>query len=97
MNQIDIWTEYVDAVPAEDINEYAAAIKDNPTEPTYDENGDRITEVTTGITGVNAGAPVAMQYYSLDGCRLAAPSKGVCIKRCVDDAGRVTTAKVMIK
>lgn len=95
--KIDIWTEYADAVPAEDINEYAAAVKDNPTEPTYDENGDRITEVTTGITGINAGAPVAMQYYSLDGCRLAAPSKGVCIKRCVNGAGRVTTAKVMIK
>lgn len=95
--KIEIWSEYADAVPAEDINEYAAAIKDNPTEATYDENGDKITEVTTGITQAVAGETVATQYYSLDGVRLAAPAKGVSIKRSVDADGNVTTVKVVTK
>ena len=95
--KIEIWTAYADAVPGEDIDEYAAAIKDNPTEPTYDENGDKITDITSGITQAEAGEAVATQYYSLGGVRLAAPVKGVCIKKSIDADGNVSTTKLLTK
>ena len=43
--KIEVWRAHADAIPAEDLAEFAAAINDNPTEPTYDRNGNRITNV----------------------------------------------------
>lgn len=95
--KIEIWTAYADAVPAEDIDEYAAAIKDNPTEPTYDANGDKITGISADVAQVEAGGAVAMQYYSLGGVCLDAPAAGICIKKSVDGKGRLSAMKVMVK
>lgn len=88
---------YTDEIPAEDINEYAAAIDDNPTEYVYDGEGNRITEVSTGIEHMLAGNVVSTRYYSLDGVRQPSPSKGVSIKQVVYSDGHSQTFKVLMR
>ena len=95
--KIEVWQAHADAIPDEDINEYAAAIGDNPTEPTYDENGDRITSVPTGIADAAVSEPVQTRYYSLDGVQLAVPAKGVNVKTVAYADGHVATSKVLVK
>lgn len=95
--KIDIYKVYTDEIPAEDINEYAAAIDDNPTEYVYDGEGNRITEVSTGIEHMLAGNVVSTRYYSLDGVRQPSPSKGVSIKQVVYSDGHSQTFKVLMR
>ncbi len=45
----------------------------------------------------NAGAPVKVEYFSIDGMKLSKPSKGVVIKRSTDAAGNVTVKTVVVK
>lgn len=95
--KIEVWTTYADALPTEDINEYASAIKDNPTEPTYDADGDRITSVPTAITSVPTADASCRRYFTPGGVRLAVPVKGVNIVQTVYQDGHVSTSKVIIR
>ena len=95
--KIEIYKTYTDAVPAEDMDEYAKAIKDEPTAGTYDTNGNRITEVITGIQDKTTSRQAAVQYYSLNGERLASPAKGINIKKEINAAGNVSTSKIIRK
>lgn len=95
--KIEIYKTYTDAVPAEDMDEYAKAIKDEPTAGTYDTNGNRITEVITGIQDKTASRQAAVQYYSLNGERLASPAKGINIKKEINAAGNISTSKIIRK
>lgn len=56
-------------------------------------------EVPDGIESIegNAGAPVKVEYFSIDGMKLSKPSKGVVIKRSTDAAGNVTVKTVVVK
>ncbi len=95
--KIEVWQAHADAIPAEDVNEYAAAIKDDPTEPTYDENGDRITSVPTGIAEAAVSEPVQTRYFTPGGVQLAAPVKGVNVKTVAYADGHVVTSKVLVR
>ena len=95
--KIEIYKTYTDAVPAEDMDEYAKAIKDEPTAGTYDTNGNRITEVITGIQDKTTSRQTAVRYYSLNGERLASPAKGINIKKEINAAGNVSTSKIIRK
>lgn len=56
-------------------------------------------EVPDGIESIegNAGAPVKVEYFSIDGMKLSKPTKGVVIKRSTDAAGNVTVKTVVVK
>ena len=95
--KIEVWTAYTDVLPTEDINEYASAIKDNPTEPTYDADGDRITSVPTAITSVPTADASCRRYFTPGRVRLAVPVKGVNIVQTVYQDGHVSTSKVIIR
>lgn len=53
--------------------------------------------VTSGIKTVVNNAVVGETYYNLSGVRVAAPVKGVYIKRTVDSNGKVSTQKILKK
>lgn len=55
--------------------------------------------IDDGIESIegNAGAPVKVEYFSIDGMKLSKPSKGVVIKRSTDAAGNVTVKTVVVK
>lgn len=95
--KIEIYKAYTDAIPNEDINEYAHAVKNYDTAYTYDENGNRITEVPAGIYYAAVTEPVKTEYFSLDGMSVASPSKGINIRRVTDSDGHVSTSKVIMK
>ena len=95
--KIEIYKAYTDAIPDEDINEYAHAVKNYDTAYTYDENGNRITEVPAGIYYAAVTEPVKTEYFSLDGMPVASPSKGINIRRVTDSDGHVSTSKVIMK
>lgn len=95
--KIEIYKAYTDEIPAENINEYANAVKNALTGSTYDENGNKITEVTTGIGQIAAGNNAVTEYYNVNGTRLALPAKGINIRKTVDNAGNVNIQKIIIK
>lgn len=95
--KIEIYKEYAGEIPAEDIAEYAKAIKDSPTANTYDENGNKVTEVTTGIAQTVANGCAVTEYYTLNGMRVAKPVKGVNIRKTTDSAGRVQVIKIVVR
>ena len=53
--------------------------------------------VTSGIKTVVNNAVAGETYYNLSGVRVAAPVKGVYIKRTVDSNGKVSTQKILKK
>ena len=77
--KIAIWT---DEVPAFNIFDYADAVASprtigNNTYYTYDENGNKITSVDTGISPVSSTTTAAdAAIYDLQGRRIATPVKG---------------------
>lgn len=95
--KIEIYKAYTDNIPSADINEYAKAVKDSPTANTYDESGNRITNVPTGIEYVTAGDNATTEYYNINGVRIAQPMKGVNICKTTGFSGRVHVSKIMIK
>ena len=48
----------------------------------------------SGINGVHSSAPASEEYFDLSGKRVAAPSKGLFVKRTVS-GGKVTTQKIL--
>lgn len=94
--KIEIYTAYTNTIPSEDINEYANAVKNYSTAPTYDENGNKVTNVPTAISSTIAADAVTVEYYSLDGTRLSAPSHGMNIVKTIDANGNTSVKKVMI-
>lgn len=51
---------------------------------------------STGVTGLRQESMVsAVEYYSLDGCRIAEPENGICIRRIVYTDGTSVTDKVI--
>lgn len=95
--KIEIYKAYVDEIPAEETAEYAKAVKDSPTANTYDENGNKVTEVTTGIAQTVANGHAVTEYYTLNGMRVAKPVKGVNIRKTTDSAGRVQVSKIVVR
>lgn len=95
--KIEIYKAYVDEIPAEETAEYAKAVKDSPTANTYDENGNKVTEVTTGIVQTVADGRAVTEYYTLNGMRVAKPVKGVNIRKTTDSAGRVQVIKIVVR
>lgn len=94
--KIEIYTAYTNTIPSENINEYANAVKNYSTAPTYDENGNKVTNVSTAISSTVAADAAIVEYYSLDGIRLSAPSHGMNIVKTIDVNGKASVKKVMI-
>lgn len=94
--KIEIYTAYTNTIPSEDINEYANAVKNYSTAPTYDENGNKVTNVPTAISSALAADAATVEYYSLDGTRLSAPCQGMNIVKTVDANGNASVKKVLI-
>lgn len=94
--KIEIYTAYTDNIPSENINEYANAVKNYSTAPTYDENGNKVTNVSTAINSAVAADAVTVEYYSLDGTRLSAPCRGINIIKATDANGKVSVKKAII-
>lgn len=78
--KIEIYKAYAETIPAVDINEYANAVKNYETARTYDEKGNKITNVETGILTVEKADVTPLQWYSIDGRCLNAPKTGVNIR-----------------
>ncbi len=95
--KVEIYKEYTDVIPSGDISEYAHAVKNYSTGSTFDENGNKITEVTTGITNVNVSKPQGKAYFTLDGMAIAKPRKGINIVKETDAEGHVTVRKILVK
>ncbi len=94
--KIEIYTAYTDAIPSEDINEYANAVSNYSTAPTYDENGNKVTTVPTAIHSAAAGNATANCYYTIDGKRMKTRCCGISIMKSSDANGRVSARKVMV-
>ena len=75
--KIEIYKAYTDNIPAEDASEFANAVKNYSTAPTYDEKGNKLSGSTSAIASAVASDSKSVEYYTLDGVRLSAPQKGV--------------------
>lgn len=95
--KIEIYTAYTDEIPAEDMKEYADAVRNYDTAYTYDENGDRVTDVVAGTDRLFAGGVVRTDYYTLDGMRTVRPGKGIGIRRTTAADGTVKVSKIMTR
>lgn len=62
---------------------------------TGDEDDEDDTE--TGISSIDNGNIVSVEYYSLSGQKLATPSTGVVIKKSTDASGNTSVKKVFVK
>lgn len=94
--KIEIYTAYTDNIPGEDIFEYANAVKNYSTAPTYDGQGNKVTSVETAISSAVASNMASVEYYTVDGTRLSAPSRGMNIIKTIDAGGHKSVKKVMI-
>lgn len=94
--KVVIYTAYTDNIPAEDIDEYAKAVKNYATAPTYDENGNKVTNVVSAVKTAVAAESTTVEYYSVDGVRLTSPAIGLNIVKTVDNNGNAVVRKVMI-
>ena len=94
--KIEIYTAYTDNIPGEDIFEYANAVKNYSTAPTYDGQGNKVTSVETAISSAVASNMASVEYFTVDGTRLSAPSRGMNIIKTIDAAGHKSVKKVMI-
>lgn len=95
--KIDIYKEYAGNIPGENINEFANAVKNKLTGNTYDENGNTITEVNTGIADVAVGTAAKTTYYTLNGVQVGTPARGIYIRKTQNTDGTVSTSKVVIR
>lgn len=95
--KIEIYKAYTDDVPEESINDFANAIKNRLTGDTYDENGNKITDVPTAIEEIVDGEASSDVYYTLDGVKVEAPAKGIYIRKSADRQGRVRVSKITVK
>lgn len=75
--KIEIYKAYTDNIPAEDVSEFAKAVKNYSTAPTYDENGNKVTSVVSAVATAVEAQSQSVEYYTLDGVRIAQPQKGV--------------------
>lgn len=97
--KIEIYTAYADAVPAVDFDELAHAAANKLTADSYDENGNTVKPGNfSSINEIGASAtPAKVEYFSISGMQLTAPSQGVNIVRTTYTDGSVTTGKIMVK
>lgn len=95
--KIEIYKEYTDNIPDENINDFATAVKKKNKYNTYDKNGNIITEVNTGISDVAAGIAAKTTYYTLNGVQTATPARGIYIRKTWNTDGTVSTSKVVIR
>ncbi len=95
--KIEIYKAYADYLPEEDIAEFDKALKDSPTASTYGEDGKKVTSATSGIDDAMADDAVSVEYYTLDGVRIASPCKGLTICKSRDAKGRVRVVKTLMK
>lgn len=95
--KIEIYKTYTETIPVENISEYANAVANKLTGNTYDENGNMITKVETGISNVSAGGVATTVYYTLNGMKVAAPEHGIYIRKTQNTDGTVSTSKVVIR
>ena len=52
---------------------------------------------TTGITDVEGGKPMKVEYFNLSGERMISPAKGVYVMKVTFDNGRTSTQKVIMR
>ena len=93
--KIEIYTAYSDKVPGADISEYADAVKNRYLDNvyTYDENGNKLTNVPTAVNSVNADRAASSVCYSINGTRQNARGKGVNIVKTTDSNGNTKVLK----
>lgn len=93
--KIEIYTAYSDKVPGADISEYADAVKNRYLDNvyTYDENGNKLTNVPTAVNSVNADSAASSVCYSINGTRQNARAKGVNIVKTTDSNGNTKVLK----
>lgn len=93
--KIEIYTVYSDKVPGTDISEYADAVKNRYLDNvyTYDENGNKLTNVPTAVNSVNADSTASSVCYSINGTRQNARAKGVNIVKTTDSNGNTKVLK----
>ena len=94
--KIEIYTAYTNTIPGEDISEYASAVKNYATAPTYDEKGNKVTNVVTAINTALAKEIVHTEYYTIDGTRLSAPQHGINIVKTIDNDGKAQVRKIVV-
>ena len=96
--KIEIFKAYTDAVPEENIDEYAKAVKNQTTgNYVWGPDGNKITNVSTDIQSVEDITEFKEAYFSLDGKEIKAPMKGINLLKKTDSKGKISVEKILIR
>ena len=96
--KIEIFKAYTDAVPEENIDEYANAVKNETTgNYVWAPDGNKITNVSTDIQSVEDMTEFKAAYFSLDGKEIKAPMKGINLLKKTDSKGKISVEKILVR
>lgn len=96
--KIEIFKAYTDAVPEENIEEYANAVKNQTTgNYVWGPDGNKITNVSADIQSVEDMTEFKEAYFSLDGKEIKAPMKGINLLKKTDSKGKISVEKILIR